>query len=237
MKTETNEFSTATENALVSIESGKMHADVYFQYERPVAIVLWKGAGSQPYAAFKDSDDGRLQRFALTSNDDVPRHDRHYSRLNMQVEMFAKDGVVRALTLYEQAGARPFLTVVGGAGPLPLQPFNVRRNGIFCHDFRDRDGLPVGDTFVSTFRAALYGREGRDWTNERLAALVAEYSSDQMASIMQTVSIKSGDDEWRMAHQDRGIAASGELNRLLSEYTAQQSKAQKPKVKSPGIGF
>ena len=214
-----------------------MHADVYFQYEKPVAIVLWKGAEPQPYAAFKDSGDGRLQRFALTSNDDVPRHDRHYSRLNMRVEMFAKDDVVRALALYER-GDSPFLTVVGADDPLPLQPFNVRRNGIFCHDFRDRDGLPVGDTFGSTFLAALYGREGRDWPNERIAALVAEYSSDQMAHIMQTVSIKSRDDEWRMAHQDRGIAASGELDRVLSEYdVAQQPKAQKPKAKSPGIGF
>lgn len=217
MKTENNippAFATTTHANL----EGGVQADVYLRHEKPVAVVLWRGNEPQPYAAFKDSDDGRLTRFAVTANDDVPKHDRRESHLNVQAEVFTspQNEAVRGVALYKEREAEPFLTVTGAGAPMRLYPFNERSNGIFANDFRDRDGLPVADTFGATMRAVLHGREARDWPLAQTAKLVAEYSSDQMARLMEVVNVHSRDDEWRVRYQDKGLAGSEELASILS---------------------
>lgn len=217
MKTENNippAFATTTHANL----EGGVQADVYLRHEKPVAVVLWRGNEPQPYVAFKDSDDGRLTRFAVTANDDVPKHDRRESHLNVQAEVFTspQNEAVRGVALYKEREAEPFLTVTGAGAPMRLYPFNERSNGIFANDFRDRDGLPVADTFGATMRAVLHGREARDWPVVQTAKLVAEYSSDQMARLMEVVNVRSRDDEWRVRYQDKGLAGSEELASIMS---------------------
>lgn len=217
MKIENNippAFATTTHANL----EGGVQADVYLRHEKPVAVVLWRGNEPQPFAAFKDSDDGRLTRFAVTANDDVPKHDRRESHLNVQAEVFTSphNEAVRGVALYKEREAEPFLTVTGAGAPMRLYPFNERSNGIFANDFRDRDGLPVADTFGATMRAVLHGREARDWPVAQTAKLVAEYSSDQMARLMEVVNVRSRDDEWRVRYQDKGLAGSEELASILS---------------------
>lgn len=62
--------------------------------------------------------------------------------------------------------------------------FNNRSNGIFADGYRDRDGAPVGDTFVSRLRAKIVGTAGRNWSKAENAALAANYSSAEMDAIM-----------------------------------------------------
>lgn len=62
--------------------------------------------------------------------------------------------------------------------------FNIRSNGIFADDYRDRDGAPVGDTFVARLRAKIVGTAGRNWSKAQNAALAASYSSAEMDAIM-----------------------------------------------------
>lgn len=217
MKTENNippAFATSTHANL----EGGVQVDVYLRHEKPVAIVLWRGNEPQPYAAYKDSDDGRLVRFTVTANDDVPKHDRRESHLNVQAEVFTSPNneSVRGLALYREQQAEPFLTVTGAGTSMRLYPFNDRSNGIFANDFRDRDGRPVADTFGATMRAVLHGREARDWPLVQTAKLVAEYSSDQMDRLMEVVNVRSRDDEWRGSYQDKGLAGSEELASILS---------------------
>jgi hypothetical protein len=61
---------------------------------------------------------------------------------------------------------------------------NERAHGIFADGYVDRDGLDVGDVFAYMFRARLTGRAGRDWSKERIAALIAGFSSEAMNAIM-----------------------------------------------------
>lgn len=217
MKTENNIPSAFATTTHANLEGG-VQVDVYLRHEKPVAVVLWRGNEPQPYAAFKDSDDGRLTRFAVTANDDVPKHDRHERHLNVQAEVFTSphNEVVRGVALYKEREAEPFLIVTGAGAPMRLYPFNERSNGIFANDFRDRDGLPVSDTFGATMRVVLHGREARDWPVVQTAKLVAEYSSDQMARLMEVVNVRSRDDEWRVRYQDKGLAGSEELASILS---------------------
>lgn len=217
MKTENNippAFATSTHANL----EGGVQVDVYLRHEKPVAIVLWRGNEPQPYAAYKDSDDGRLVRFTVTANDDVPKHDRRESHLNVQAEVFTSPNneSVRGLALYREQQAEPFLTVTGSGTSMRLYPFNDRSNGIFANDFRDRDGRPVADTFGATMRAVLHGREARDWPLVQTAKLVAEYSSDQIDRLIAVVNVRSRDDEWRVRYQDKGLAGSEELASILS---------------------
>ncbi len=217
MKTENNippAFATSTHANL----EGGVQVDVYLRHEKPVAIVLWRGNEPQPYAAYKDSDDGRLVRFTVTANDDVPKHDRRESHLNVQAEVFTSPNneSVRGLALYREQQAEPFLTVTGAGTSMRLYPFNDRSNGIFANDFRDCDGRPVADTFGATMRAVLHGREARDWPLVQTAKLVAEYSSDQMDRLIAVVNVRSRDDEWRVRYQDKGLAGSEELASILS---------------------
>lgn len=215
MRTETKLPQDVAKFATPFAES-KINADVYMQYERPVAIVLWRGNEPAPYLALKDSDDGRLQRFALTANDDVPKHQRRDAHLNVTVETFKQLDTLRAITLRAAGASEPFLTVVGSNSEMRTYPFNDRSYGIFADHFRDRDGLPVGDTTGYTLRATLHGRSGRDWGVERTAALVAEYSSRQIQQIAETVAVKSRDPEWQVKHQNNGIAGTDELAAMLA---------------------
>lgn len=64
--------------------------------------------------------------------------------------------------------------------------FNNRAEGIFADGFKDRDGLPVRDTFGYQLRAKLVGRAGRAYSREQNAALVAKYSSAEMNAMMST---------------------------------------------------
>lgn len=95
-------------------------------------------------------------------------------------------------------------------------PFNERSEGIFANDFRDRDGVPVSDTFGATLRAVLQGRAGREWSVAQTANLISQYSSEQMASLMEVVKVRSLDDEWRFRYQDKGLADTDELKSILS---------------------
>lgn len=63
--------------------------------------------------------------------------------------------------------------------------FNDRSNGIFIDGYKDRDGLPVADTFAYRLKAYLHGDDAAKWTKEQTAALVAKYSSIQMELIMK----------------------------------------------------
>ena len=121
MKTENNippAFATSTHTNL----EGGVQVDVYLRHEKPVAIVLWRGNEPQPYAAYKDSDDGRLVRFTVTANDDVPKHDRRESHLNVRAEVFTSPNneSVRGLALYREQQAEPFLTVTGAGTSMRL---------------------------------------------------------------------------------------------------------------------
>lgn len=204
--------------SLTQTVAAGVQADVYLRNSKPVAIVLWQGAEPQPFLAVRDSDDGRLQRFTLTANDDVPKHDRRESHLDSVVETRMQGEIIRSLALYEVGVAEPFLAVVGSDVPLRKHPFNDRSNGIFAWGFRDRDGMPVDDVFGAIMRATLHGRASRDWDTERVAALIGEYSSDQMARISEVVAEKSRDDQWRLAHQDNGIAGTDDLASILHQW-------------------
>lgn len=63
-------------------------------------------------------------------------------------------------------------------------PFNNRAAGIFADGYVDRDGAPVGDTFVWRLRAKLVGMPGRDWSRDQHAAFVAKFSSAEMSAMM-----------------------------------------------------
>ncbi|MBY0240066.1 MAG: hypothetical protein K2X55_12195 [Burkholderiaceae bacterium] len=65
--------------------------------------------------------------------------------------------------------------------------FNNRANGIFAEGFRDRDGTPVGDTFVWRLRAKMVGAAGRNWSSSQNAELAASLSSAEMNAIMSDV--------------------------------------------------
>lgn len=62
--------------------------------------------------------------------------------------------------------------------------FNIRANGIFADGFVDRDGAPVGDTFVYQLRAKMVGAAGRNWSKSQNAELAASLSSAEMDAIM-----------------------------------------------------
>lgn len=62
--------------------------------------------------------------------------------------------------------------------------FNIRANGIFADGFADRDGVPVGDTFVYQLRAKMVGTAGRNWSKSQNAELAASLSSAEMDAIM-----------------------------------------------------
>jgi hypothetical protein len=62
--------------------------------------------------------------------------------------------------------------------------FNNRARGIFAEGFRDRDGAPVGDTFVAQLRAKMVGASGRNWSKAQNAELAASLSSAEMNAIM-----------------------------------------------------
>lgn len=64
--------------------------------------------------------------------------------------------------------------------------FNDRSQGIFAEGYKDSAGQPVGDTFAYMFRAKLLGAAARSWTVPQLAALVAQYSSAELAGVMDT---------------------------------------------------
>lgn len=65
--------------------------------------------------------------------------------------------------------------------------FNNRAAGIFADGFRDRDGAPVGDTFVARLRAKMVGTAGRNWSKSQNAELAASMSSAGMNAIMSDV--------------------------------------------------
>ncbi|WP_176331406.1 hypothetical protein [Burkholderia vietnamiensis] len=52
--------------------------------------------------------------------------------------------------------------------------------GIFADGYRDRDGLPVRDTFAYSLRAEIHGAAARDWPKERLARWVGSFSTAEM---------------------------------------------------------
>jgi hypothetical protein len=193
------------------------HVDVYLRHERPVALVLWQGAEPQPVAAFRASDDGRLVRYAVTANDDVPTHDRRETHLNAQVDVYRDQSTqaVTAVSLAKAGQDAPILTIVGSAQPMRSYPFNDRSNGIFTYDYRDRDGLPVGDTTGGSLRAMLHGRAARDWAVGQTAQLVAQYQSHQIAKLLEVVNTKSLDDGWREKFQDNGLVNTPELRFIL----------------------
>lgn len=62
--------------------------------------------------------------------------------------------------------------------------FNIRSRGIFADGYRDRDGAPVGDTFIYRLRAKIVGTAGRNWSTTENAALAASYTSAEMDAIM-----------------------------------------------------
>lgn len=62
--------------------------------------------------------------------------------------------------------------------------FNSRADGIFADGFRDRDGLPVRDTFVYQLRARMIGANGRNWSRSQSANLAGSLSSAEMNAIM-----------------------------------------------------
>ncbi|ARL04371.1 hypothetical protein [Burkholderia pseudomallei] len=52
--------------------------------------------------------------------------------------------------------------------------------GIFADHYRDRDGLPVRDTFAYLLRAEIHGAAARDWPKERLARWIGSFSTAEM---------------------------------------------------------
>ncbi|TXI24253.1 MAG: hypothetical protein E6Q67_03270 [Roseateles sp.] len=156
--------------------------DVYSRHNMPVAIVVWRGDSSLPFMTLKRNDDGRLIR---VSSDDIPMHDKLESHANPHVVLTTHSPeAVRNVSLYREHEEVPFLRVEGPAQPLYQHLFNNRASGIFANDFRDRDGLPVGDTFGASLRAFVHGRDARDWPLARTAQWIATYSSDEMAELM-----------------------------------------------------
>jgi hypothetical protein len=67
---------------------------------------------------------------------------------------------------------------------VPEFVFNDRGQGIFADHYLDRDGHPVGDTFVYILNAKLHGAEAKHASRDQLAEMVAGYSSAEMAEIM-----------------------------------------------------
>lgn len=65
--------------------------------------------------------------------------------------------------------------------------FNTRAAGIFADGFLDRDGAPVGDTFVARLRARMVGTAGRNWSKSQNAELAASMSTAEMNAIMSDV--------------------------------------------------
>jgi hypothetical protein len=200
-----------------AVTRGDIHVDLYVRHQQPVAVVLWRGNEPQPFMAFKDSDDGRLRHFSVTANDDIPEHDHHTRELNTRIEIFERGDQPVALRVLNGASGQELLNIGGATEPLQLLAFNQRDQGIFADGFRDRSGLPVSDTAGARLRASLYGRSGRDWPVAKTAQLVASYSSKDIASLLAAVAERSRDDAWRVAHQDAGIVANGELARIVRE--------------------
>lgn len=64
--------------------------------------------------------------------------------------------------------------------------FNDRANGIFADGYKDRNGLPVGDTAAYQMKARLFGRPARDWTKEMITELVSRHSSAEIAQILDS---------------------------------------------------
>lgn len=62
--------------------------------------------------------------------------------------------------------------------------FNDTSAGIFCYGYKDRNGIPVRDTFGAMLRVKMHGLGSVDWTQDQMKDFIAKYSSAEMAEIM-----------------------------------------------------
>ncbi len=209
-----------------------VQVDVYRRHLQPVAVVLWRAQEPQPFMAFRDSDDGRLNHFSVTSNDDIPEHDAHSRLLHTRVELYERADQPVAIRIMDGASGQELLSIGGAPHPLELQSFNRRNYGAFASGFRDLDGLPVADTVGARLRAALHGRAGRAWERSQTAELVAAHRSSDVSALLMAVAERARDDEWRLAHQDEGIVANGEFERILREFR-QRPENPPPSARPP----
>ena len=62
-----------------------VQVDSYERGGHVVGLVLWQGKSPEPFLCLKVSELGRMGRFTLVSNDDVPEHDKHRALLSSRV--------------------------------------------------------------------------------------------------------------------------------------------------------
>lgn len=124
-------------------EMQDVHVDVYEKVRDTVdivAMVLWDGTSPQPFLCLKVADSGRMERFALVSNDNVPLHDRRRtlmsSRVVLQTAGDGLDGPVDGLQVFSGGQEMPALSlgrmVARDVKPLPVHMVD--------QDLSDADG-------------------------------------------------------------------------------------------------
>lgn len=106
--------------------------------------------------------------------------------------------------------------------------FNDPRNGIFARNFRDRDGLPVGDTCVYILRDHFFGSKSRNWSDDQHRSLVSLLSSEQIADFNEAVARSLSDYRhisestfWEQ-HKEDGIFSTPEFRAMLPSMTDDQ---------------
>lgn len=95
--------------------------------------------------------------------------------------------------------------------------FNDRARGIFEHGFLDKSGANVGDVFAQFLRAALYGRESKDWSVSRLAETTQSLTSGEMNLLLEYFRAKDNDGKLTECDRIHGLTNGRTLNLVLRE--------------------
>lgn len=157
--------------------------EIYKRGGVPVAGVVWQPGIPKPLLAFKVQEDGRITYMAITENEDIPTYDDCDRFGGAYIEQWDDRQVKLGLAITAGQDIEPRYAFDLYREPKRFM-CNERAHGIFADGYVDRDGLDVGDVFAYMFRARLTGRAGRDWSKERIAALIAGFSSEAMNAIM-----------------------------------------------------
>lgn len=92
-----------------------VQVDSYERGGHVVGLVLWQGKSPEPFLCLKVSELGRMGRFALVSNDDVPEHDKHrallFSRVVLRTAGEGPGGAIEGLEVYSEGKAAPAISL------------------------------------------------------------------------------------------------------------------------------
>lgn len=93
--------------------------------------------------------------------------------------------------------------------------FNDRAKGIFIDGYHDKNGLPVGDVFAYRLRAALYGRQSKDWPTVRIGEIVQALTSGEMNILFEYFIARDNEGSISQEEREIGLLKAGAVADLL----------------------